>query len=151
MKRFSVGSRRRKGAVLAESAASISLVLPILIVALFVALEASYAYLIKYNLSEAAREAARDLAICYGMDPTIAASRASQEFNVFDKIRITNMVNDSAQFWDPTFNTATSPQTVSVVVEYTSGQHGLPRFPNPDPLHIASRMRIVGTSSFRLQ
>lgn len=143
--------KRNKGAVLAESAAALSLMLPILITVLFVALEASYAYLIKYSLSEAAREAARDLSIAYGMDPTIAASRSSQDTQVFDHIRIKNMVNDSQQFENPTFNTAGTPRTVAVTVEYKGGSYGLPKFPYPDPLQMGNTLKIVGTSSYRLQ
>jgi Flp pilus assembly protein TadG len=142
---------RRKGAVIAESAAAMTLLLPVLMTVLFIALEVSYAYLIKYNLSEAAREASRDLAIEYGLDSTITGSRALQDAKVFDHIRIKHMVNDSAQFDNPVFNTAAKPYTVQVTVEYKSGQYGLPIFPAPDPLGISKTVHIVGTSSFRLQ
>jgi len=128
-----------------------SLLLPLMITMIFVVLEASYAYTIRTSLAEGAREAARDLAIAYGQNPSVATDRSLQNSLVFDTIRITNMINSSTQFDDPVFNTASDPETVSVNVRYTSSQNGLPPFPNPDPLNLGSSFQISAQSTYRLE
>lgn len=142
--------RSRKGALLAEGVAAMSLLLPILIAVLFVAIEASHAYLIKSSLSEAAREASRGLAVEYGKNPAIASDRSLQDSRVFDRVRIANMVASSAQFDNPVFRPTADPPTVSVSVKYTGGQHGLSPFPNPDPLNMGDSLVIVGEAAYRL-
>jgi len=136
---------------MAEAAAAIALLLPLLILVIFVVLEASYAYLIKNSLAQASREAARDLAVQYGQDPTIAGSRTLQNTQVFDKIRINKIVAASQQFDDPVFATGNDPPTVTVTVHYLSGQFGLPVFPNPDPLKLGANFKIDATSTYRLE
>lgn len=146
--------RRRKnpgGVTLAEAAAAVGLLVPLAILIVFVVLEASYAYLIRTSLSQAARQAARDLAIAYGQDADIANSRSLQNAQVFDNIRIQNMVADSNQFDDPVFNTTSDPNTVTVTVRYTSGRYGLPTFPNPDPLKLGGSFQITASSTYRLE
>ena len=143
--------RRSKGAVLAEFAAVMALMFPVLMLILFVVLEMAQAYLIKDALSQAARQAARDLAIVYGQDPTIQFSRANQDSTVFSKIQIPNVVNSAVQFSNPVWNSAASPPTVSVSVSYTSGKNGLPVFPNPDPLSLGSSFSLSGSSTYRLE
>ena len=137
--------------MIAEAAAALSLLLPLTVMLVFVALEVSHAYLIKNALSEAAREAARNLAIAYGQNRTVATSRDLQDSSSFDKVRITNMVNDSEQFDDPEFSTTADPPVVSVTVRYKSAQYGLPQFPNPDPLNIGTNLEIASSSTYRLQ
>jgi len=55
--------RRQHGVSIAEAAAALSLLLPLMVCVLYVVLESSYAYLIKSSLTEAARQAGRDLSI----------------------------------------------------------------------------------------
>ncbi|MBI4532547.1 MAG: pilus assembly protein [Candidatus Melainabacteria bacterium] len=143
--------RHSNGVAIAEAAASISLLLPLFMLMVFVILEASYAYLIKDGLAHAARQASRDLAIAYGKDPVIANNRSLQNAQVFDRIRIQNIVNSSQQFDDPVFNTASDPATVSLTVRYLSRQFGLPAFPNPDPLRLGNSFVINGTATYRLE
>jgi hypothetical protein len=143
--------RRSKGVGIAETAAALVILLPTIIFIVFMALEVSYAYLLKSTLSEGAREAARNLSIAYGYDPTIVGDRAKSEAKSFDKIRIHNVINSSAQFSDPVWNTAADPPTVSVTVTYFSEQYNLPKFPNPDPLKLGSNFILNGTSTYRLQ
>ncbi len=142
--------RRRSGATIAESAASLALLLPLTFMIIFAVLEASYAFMIKNSLSQGARRAARDLSIAYGEDPAIASSRALQETQVFDNIRIVNIINDSDQFDDPVWDTVGDPPTVTVNVRYQGGQYSLPPFPNPDPLGLGSTFIINAGSSYRL-
>jgi hypothetical protein len=144
-------SRRQTGVTIAECAASLSLMLPIVITLLFVVLEASYAYLIKNSMAEAARQAARDLSIAYAKNPQVASDRSAQNASVYNKIRIRNMINNSQQFDDAQFDTGSDPPTVSVKVRYLSGQFGLPTFPNPDFLNLGSRFRIDGDATYRLE
>jgi hypothetical protein len=142
---------RKQGAVIAEVAAAMAVLVPVVMAILLVTCEASYAYLLKGALSEGAREAARNLAIAYGLDPTIAGNRQVEDQKAFDKIRVLNIINSSAQFADPVWDTASDPPTVSVYVKYASDQYGLPHFPNPDPLNIGNSITISGQSTFRLQ
>jgi len=143
--------RQSRGVSIAEAAAALALLLPLIFTIIFVILEASYAYTIKNSLAEAARAAARDLAMAYGQNPGIATDRSLQNTQVFDTIRITNMVNDSSQFDDPVFQTAQDPMTVAVTVRYLSGQFNLPPFPNPDPLNLGSNFQITASSTYRLE
>ena len=143
--------RNGKGASIAETAASMVLLLPILIAILFVVLESAQAYMIKEGLSQGAREAARNLAVQYGVNPAIGTSRAMQDTMVFDGIRIHDIINASAQFDDPTFDSSGTPPIVTVTIHYTSGQNGLSVFPNPDPLHLGSSFQLSATSTYRLE
>ena len=142
--------RRQSGGSLAESAASVSLLFPLAIVIIFVVAEASHFFIIKNGLDAGARQAARELAVVYGENQSIAYDRAIQDTEVFDNIRITNVINSSLQFDDPVFNEASDPPTVSVVVRYAGGSYGLPTFPNPDPLNLGTGFTINSTSTYRL-
>jgi hypothetical protein len=143
--------RNQKGSSIAETAASLVIFLPILIAVLFVVLEASQAYLIKESLAQGAREAARNLAVQYGQNSQIVNNRPMEDTMVFDNIQIHNIINSSTQFDDPVWNTTAIPPTVQVTVHYTSGQNGLPTFPNPDPLHIGSQFALDAVSTYRLE
>jgi flagellar basal body-associated protein FliL len=142
--------RRNNGATIVESAASLSLLLPLTILIIFVALEVGYSYLIKTSLSHAARQAARELAVAYGGDPAIAQNKAAQEA-VLNHVRIPYMVHDNHQFEEVRFDSSQSPHTVTVHVRYVSGKYGLPRFPNPDPLQMGDKMQIASTATYRLE
>ena len=144
-------TRNQKGASIAETAASLVIFLPILIAVLFVVLEASQAYLIKEGLSQGAREAARNLAVQYGQNSQIQFNRSMQDTMVFDNIQIHDIINSSTQFDDPVWNTNAIPPTVQVTVHYTSGQNGLPTFPNPDPLNLGNHFALDAVSTYRLE
>jgi Flp pilus assembly protein TadG len=142
--------RRSRGSTISETAASMVLLIPLLIMILFVGLEASKAYMIKEVLSQASRQAARDLAVIYGQDRTIATNDFMQAARVYSNIRHNAIVVSDNQFtsvWD----TNGSPATVTVTVRYTSGQNGLPTFPNPDPLRLSRNFQLSGTSTYRLE
>ncbi len=143
--------RDQRGFGMAETAASLSIMLPLVVTLIFVILEVSYAFMLESTLSEASRQAARDLAIAYGVNPLVATSRSLQNSMVFDSIRINNVLKNSQQFDTPVFQTTTDPATVSVQVRYLSNQYGLPAFPNPDPLHLGSKYQVVASSTCRLE
>jgi len=116
---------------------------------IMVAVEAGYGYIIKINMDGAARRAARDLAIAYGQDPSIAQD-SSKVNTVLSMIRIANMVVDNAQFGEPVFQTD-NPPTATVTVTYASGQYGLAPFPNPDPLNLGPTFTISSTATYHLE
>ncbi len=150
MKSFRRNLRKRKGAVIAETGAALALFLPLTILITFVGVEVSYAFLMKGALSEAAREGARSLAICYGLDSSIKNNRGLANSKVFDHIRMHNIVNSSEQFDDPVWNSEADPPTVTVNIKYASDKYGLPHFPNPDPLHLGDGFVVNGNATFRL-
>lgn len=144
-------SRLSKGATIAETGAAMALMIPLLFAVLFVVLEASQAYMIKESLAQGARQAARNLAVEYGKDSAIQYRRDLQDAQVFDQIRIVNIINASEQFSDPEWNTAATPPTVTVTCTYTANQHGLAPFPNPDPLNLGPNFVLNATSTYRVE
>ncbi len=127
------------------------LLIPLVFLVLFVALEASKAYFIKESLAQGARQAARDLAVAYGQNSQIEYNPSMQDSMVFDNIRLAGVIASSEQFDAPVFNSGGSPPTVTVTVHYRGGQYGLPTFPNPDPLNLGSNFALDATSTYRLE
>lgn len=142
--------RDKKGQLLAETAASMAVLLALGVLVLFVVTSMSFAYMVKADLAEAARVAARDLAIAYGKDPTVAASRAAQEAAAYDRIRIPNIIVSSDQFDDAIFATGSNDRSVTVRLSYQGSRWGLPPFPTPDPLKIG-RFTLTAESVYRLE
>lgn len=147
------GFRSRKaGASIAEFAAAMILLLPVIITVCFVAAEAAQVYMIKSGLNYCATVAARRLSIAYGLNPT---GTVGNEDAVFDTVRHTGIVISSQQFDVPPgsagWNTAGQPPTVSVEVRFQGGQYGLPAFPNPDPLGLGQGMVLQSVATARLE
>jgi hypothetical protein len=142
---------QERGAVLAEAAAVMVMMIPLLMLLIYVITEVCVLYNTKAGLCEAARHAARDLAVQYGIDPGVASSRVLQEALVFDHVRIPNTVAHNGQFDSAVFETTTVPGSVKVVVRYTGGVGGLPPLPNPDPLGLGSRFVVTAESTYRLE
>lgn len=143
--------RKSRGTAIAEAAASMVIMIPLMVLLMFVTLEVSYACFVVSNLSQAAREGARALSIGYGGNPDISGDRGLQDSLVFDHIRIANIINDSAQFDNPVFQTGAVPHTVTVTVHYKSGQYGLPIFPYPDPLNLGQQFPLQAQHTYRLE
>lgn len=141
---------RNRGQLLAETAASMVLLLALGIIILFATCSLTCAYLVRGELAEASRYAARELAIAYGVDPLISQSRADQELQVFDKIRFNNVIVSSEQFDDPVFNTSAGERRVTVTVRYEPGRWGLNGFPLPDPVNLRIEP-MVARSTYRLE
>lgn len=142
---------RKRGAAIVDTAAALTLLLPVAMLMIYVAVEVSYAYLIKASLAQGARQAARGLAVAYGQNPLVANDRSLQESMVFDHIRLHNIISANEQFDNPVFDTTASPHTVYVLVHYRGGQYGLPDFPNPDPLGIRGYVQLNSDSTYRLE
>lgn len=142
---------RRRGAVMAEAVSALAVMFPLLVLIIFVTLEASYAYVIGRNMNNAAFLASRALGLKYQTYPGIVTDTAEQQA-IFSTIRIPNMVSGNAQFTIMNWNTAASPPTVTVQVTYLPGQGtpALPSFPNPDPLNLGAAFRIGSSATYRM-
>lgn len=143
-------SRICRGSAVIELAASLSIILPLIFLVLFAALETSTAYMIHTVLLAGAQQSARDLALAYPLDSSIAQNRASQDFIVYDKVRTAGIINSSAQFDDATFNTTANPPRVTVTVHYASGSYGLSKFP-VEILGLSDMFHLSATSVYRLE
>ena len=145
--------RSPRGYAIAESAASLTILIPIVFVAAFVAIEVCQVFLIMAGLNQSAYWAARQIAINYGNNPTAAQlPTGNLGYNgVFSKVTFVNIVNSAQQFQAPTFNTAASPGSVTVICQYQSGQHNLPTFPYPDPLHLGTNFQISSSATVDLE
>ena len=159
--KFSKRTNRRKtfGAVSAEFAATIALILPVVLLVLFACYEAVIACMIYNALNHSAHTAAMALARAYGSDVTCAKSLSKQQV-VLDDIKFANMVVSPEQFsvkfpespvtskW--TDNSGNLP-TVSVTCRYAGGKYGLATFPNPDPLHLGRQFSLEATATAYLE
>ncbi|MBY0552523.1 MAG: pilus assembly protein [Candidatus Obscuribacterales bacterium] len=148
MKKFRYKGR---GLVLAETAASMMILIPLMMVIVFVVWEVSQAYFLKASLAQVARQAARDLAITYGRNPDVATNRSLQESLVLNHISLNGVVVDPSQFSSVVFQTDLVPHTVTVRVQYSSGLFGLAAFPGPDPLHLGKGFLLTADSTYRLE
>lgn len=126
------------------------LIVPLVMLLLFATYEFAYAFLIKSNIDNAAKNAARAMAIQYGQDSSLLTDSAAQQA-VYSSIRIPNFVHANQQFSNPVFKPAADPTSVTVSVTYTGGQNGLPQFPNPDLLKLGANFKIDGTYTYRLE
>jgi hypothetical protein len=135
-------SSRAKETASGEAAALLAATIPLVM---------AQAHTIREGLTCGARQAARELAAQYSDNPAIVTSRSLANARVFDNVRVHGIVNASAQFSDPVWDTAGSPPTVSVTVTYTSNQNGLPSFPSPDLLDLGSDFVIRASSTYPLE
>lgn len=145
-------TRMRLGVAITEVAAAMVLIMPLLVVTAFVVVEASQAFTINETLHQCALVAARNLAILYGHNPSLAQSTAGQQ-QVFQHIKVGNIVNSSQQFSIPNggWKITSNPPTVTVTCTYQSGQHGCPKFPSPDPLKLGDTFVLQAQASYRLE
>lgn len=145
-------NRPATGSIIMEFAAALIIVIPMMLAIVLVTLEVTQAYLLKTSLTQLAEMAARELALQFATDCSVAsASRAKQNRLVFDKIRLQGVVNASEQFDKPAFNIAGECKSVSVTVRYLSGKHNLIPFPFVDPLNIGSNFQLAGSATYTLQ
>jgi hypothetical protein len=142
--------RNSNGSSLAELAAALVVVLPLLIAVLFVTIEASQAYLIKNGLNDATRQAARDLAKAYNQDIRISADRSLQDSAVLSKISVPGILNSPAQF-SVDFREGASPPNVVVTATYEGGKYGLAPYPTLNLLHLNNPTSLACQSVYRLE
>lgn len=139
------------GVSIAELAASLLILLPIVISTAFVAIESAQAFMINAALNHCASLAARQLAIAYGSNPS---STKANPNCVFDNIRFMNIVVSSQQFEVPSqggWNESGKPPSVTVLVTFRSGTYGCPSFPDPDLLGLGSNFTMTARATCRLE
>lgn len=139
--------RTQRGGSIAELAAAMVLLMPLIVITAFVVVEATEAYMINSALHQAALIAARKIAMAYGQNPTATKTNPSPYLN----ITIGSMVKSPNQFavdWSKEF---ANPPQVNVICTYTSGVNGCPRFPSPDPLNLGSAFQLQSRASARLE
>lgn len=119
--------RSRVGAYLAEMSAALVFIIPLVILAVFLAAEVAEVYFIKQAVTDCAEKAARKLAIEYANNPEGVVNNPSSQFA---DIRYMNVVNSPSQFSVPAgsagWNTSSHPRTVSVDVTFYPGKYGCP-------------------------
>lgn len=150
-----VKKRSQGGAAITELGAALAFGLPLLIAVIFIGLNCSQYFVIKSNLDVACRQAARQLAIAYGSDSTLATNNSQDSnttiANIYNSDKIPNFINDRHQFSDPQFVSG-NPGTVTVTVTYpTDGSYSLNPFPNPDPFNIRSQVHPYSIATFALE
>lgn len=150
-KKYSGPARCARGYVIAEAAASLVFILPLVFILFFAAAELVQAYCINTVLTQAANQAARQLAVVYPDNSTTLQYRSYQDSLVYGGINYNGIIANSAQFDDAVFNTTADPPTVTVTVHYTGGQYGLSPFPAFDPLGIGKNFQLASTSVYKLE
>jgi hypothetical protein len=144
-------SRKNGGYFIAECAASLVFVIPVVFLLLFVVVEIVQAYMIDTVLAQTANKAARQMAVLYPDNPGIATVRTTQDSMVYGAIQYPSIVVDPGQFDDAVFNTNADPPTVTVTVHYKGGQYGLDPFPTWDPLGIGNSIQLYGTAVYKIE
>lgn len=143
-------SSRSGGFTLAETVGTMSLMIPLIIGCFMAFVEVSQAFSLRQDLSQAARQAAYDMAVAYEKTPFVLTSRGSQNTLVYNGIRKSNVINSSQQFDDAVFDLSDTPGSVTVTVHYQSGQHNLPTFPTFDPLNIGANFPLQASATYSL-
>lgn len=145
--------RKQSGMLLAEAVSIMALFLPLIVLVVFVSIQASQAYVIARNMNQGALLAARGLAEEYRKDPDIVTNKSKQDA-IFYQVRIDEMISSNEQFSIPKdgWQTASNPKTVTVVVTYLPGAGNPPNpaFPNPDILGLGNAFRIAMPATYRL-
>ncbi len=143
--------RRSRGSVLCESVVAIALMVPLTVLTILVALEASRAFVISEGMTQAAVLACRAIAYEYKTNKAIVTDSQSQQ-SIFSNIRIANTVHSNSQFKITGWNLTQNPKTVTVQATYIPGDGTppLPAFPSNDVLNLGSTFRISQTVNYRL-
>lgn len=141
---------RSNGFTLAETVGTMSLMIPLIVGCFMAFVEVSQAFSLRQDLSQAARQAAYDMAVAYEKTPFVATSRSSQNTLVYNGIRKNNVINSSQQFDDAVFDLSDTPGSVTVTVHYQSGQHNLPIFPTFDPLNLGANFPLQASATYSL-
>jgi hypothetical protein len=153
------GGRTNSGAVSAEFAASLALMLPVVLVVLYACYEVAVALMIYNALDHSAHLGALALSKAYGGDPTYAVSVTKQN-QVLSNITFAHVVVSSNQF-EVQFPNAPATASwmsnsgnvpaVTVLCTYAGGQYGLPPFPNPDLLQLRKQFKLQASATAYLE
>lgn len=144
-------NRSNRGSVLSESVVSVALMVPLTVITILVALEASRAFVISEGMTQAAVLACRAIAYEYKTNKSIVTDPEAQQ-SIFSNIRIINMVHSNSQFKIAGWNLTQDPKTVTVQTTYIPGEGTppLPAFPSTGTLNLGSAFRISQTVNYRL-
>ncbi|MGD9685324.1 MAG: hypothetical protein AB7W16_29495 [Candidatus Obscuribacterales bacterium] len=145
--------QRKQSGMLAEAVTALAIFIPLILLVIFLSMQAGYAYVIARNMSQASEMAARALAEEYSSNSKIATDTDAQNA-IFFNIRIPGLLSSNEQFSIPEngWQTATEPKTVTVVATYLPGVGSPPNapFPNPNLLNLDEAFRIRMASTYRL-
>lgn len=146
--------RPKGGAAVTETVATMVIFVPIIVLIVLVVVQASIACVISSKMTQGAHLAARALATQYGTNPSIAADKAMQQ-SILTNVRLQNYVTDNSQFDvdDSSWQTTTTPPTVTVTCTYLPGVGNPPLapFPSFDPLGLGRSFKISAAATCRLQ
>ncbi len=144
-------ARGKRGSVLIESVMAASVMVPLTVVIILVALEASHAFFIAGGMTQASVLTCRALASAYRTNREIVTDTLAQQ-QIFSNIRLPNLVHSNSQFEIASWNLAQAPKTVTVRVTYISGvgTPPLPTFPSTGTLNLGSLFRVSQTITYRL-
>ncbi len=147
----SLKRRKTQGSVLVESVIAISIILPLTVAIILVALEATHAFFIAGGMTQAAVLTCRALASEYRINRAIVTDAAAQQ-SVFNNVRIPNLVHSNSQFQILGWNLAQDPKTVTVKVTYISGAGTppLPAFPSTGTLNLDGLFQVSQAITYRL-
>lgn len=144
---------RNSHGMLAEAVSALALLLPLIVLIIFVAIQGSNAYVIARHMNQGAQIAARSLAEEYLVNKDIENDTSAQQA-IFSEIRLKDMISANSQFSIPAngWQTQNDPKTVTVVCTYIPGVGNPPNpsFPNPDILGLGSNFTISMSATYRL-
>lgn len=144
---------RNASGMLAEAVSSLALLLPLIVVIVFVAIQGSNAYVIARHMNQGAQIAARSLAEEYRTNKDLDTDTNAQNA-IFSQIRLKDMIASNTQFTIPSggWQTNTDPKTVTVICTYIpgAGNPALPPFPNPNILGLGASFKISMSATYRL-
>lgn len=144
-------ARNNRGSVLIDAVVSIALMVPLTVIAILVALEASRAFVLSGGMTQAGVLACRALSYEYKTNRAIVTDTAAQQV-IFTNIRILNMVHSNSQFEILGWNLAQNPKTVTVKVTYIpgAGTPPLSNFPSTGMLNLGSAFQVSQAVTYRL-
>lgn len=159
---MTIRERKQIGSAIVEGSAGLMILIPMIIMITYVILEVSHAYFIWSALQQGARQAAQLIMSDPNVTSPTAANPAQAIQNDLSQISIPNVIVSPQQFTPApqiTYipNQFAGQQTsatqaaslvgsVQVTVKYTSGQYGLPTFPDADVLNLGSSFVLTGTA-----
>jgi len=146
-------SRRNTGSAIVEGAAGLMILIPLLILIVYVVLESSHAYFIYGSLQQGAQQAARALATYpVGQPPGYVnyPLTPAQIQATLQPITVVGVITSPAQFTPTFIGPPSAPTSVVVTVQYTSGQNGLPVFPDADVLNLGASFQLQASATYQV-
>ncbi|MGD9682769.1 MAG: hypothetical protein AB7W16_16385 [Candidatus Obscuribacterales bacterium] len=144
--------RTSRGSLLAESVVAIAVMLPVTILTVLIALEASHAFILSRGMTEGAVIAARALSYEYKTNKSVVTDSDAQQA-IFSNIRMANLIHDNSQIQIVNWQLTDEPKTVTVKVTYIpgAGTPPLPPFPTVPCIDLPGSYRICQFVTYRLK